>query len=100
MKYQEMLDFSRENNAYGSQFYIAEELECDLRDIQEIEYTPERFEELCSCVWDAYLKSENNNLFSICRAVAKLEAQHVNEGGKNPLEMSKWDILEEAAWCE
>ena len=71
MKYQEMLDFSRKNNAYGSQFYIAEELECDLRDIQEIEYTPERFEELCSCVWEAYLKSENNNLFSICRAVAK-----------------------------
>ena len=99
MKYQEMLDLCKQNNVYGSQFYIAEELECDLQDIQEIEYTPERFEQLCCCVWGAYLKSEDNNLFSICRAVAKLEARYVKEGAQDPCEMSRYDILYEAAFC-
>lgn len=99
MKYQDLLKVCKEKQAYGSQFYIAEEVQCQLQDVQEIEYTEERFEALCNCAWEAYLKSEDNNMFAICKAVTKLEAEHIKNNGKDPLEMSRYEILEEAAWC-
>lgn len=100
MKYQEMLDLCEQNKIYGSQVYIAEEMECQLHDCEEIEYTPERFEELCALAHNCYLKDDQVTILAICVAVAKLERRYLSGDGQNPIEMSKWDILNEAAFCQ
>lgn len=96
MKYQEMLDICKQNNAFGSQFYVAEELECQLIDVREIITTPERFEQLCELAHYCYLQSDNIPILQICEAVAALEEEYIKNNSGDPLEMKKWDILDKA----
>ena len=47
MKYSEMLEVIKKENAAGSQFYIAEEMDYQLKEIHKIEVDEKRFEGLC-----------------------------------------------------
>ena len=99
MKYSEMIDFCLTNNVCPTQFMCAEEIDFQLKCVNQIEVTPERFEILCEIARITYLKAEGISLTRICKAIARLEEQYMHENGKNPEKMSKWDILNEAA-CE
>jgi len=79
MTYNEMLKLMRENNVYGSQMYIAEELDFQLK-MDETEVSQERFEELCGAAYHAYIKSDSLDMFYICKAVAKLEQEYTAKG--------------------
>lgn len=100
MTYKEMLKMQDKIGISASQVYIAQEMDCQLHEIQQIKYTDERFEELCDCAYDAYLKTDYSNINAICSAVAALEKEYIEEDGKDPYEMTSWDILSEAVLYE
>lgn len=98
MTYREILNLCEEKRFFAAQALIAEEMECQLRDVFELQYTPERFEELCSLAWEIYLKAEDVTILQICRAIARLENAYVknDKQGNSPTELTKWDILNTA----
>ena len=100
MTYKEMNQICKDNNVYGTQFYIAEEMECQFYDSDQANPSAERFEHLCEYAYYLYLKSENLSIASICRAIGELEANFETRGAKDPLEMDKWTILDLAAMKE
>ena len=100
MTYKEMNQICKDNNVYGTQFYIAEEMECQFYDADQANPSDERFEQLCGRAYYLYLKSENLSITSICRAVGELEANFETFGIQDPLTMDKWAILDLAAMKE
>lgn len=100
MTYKEMNQICKDNNVYGTQFYIAEEMECQFYDADQANPSDERFEQLCGHAYYLYLKSENLSIASICRAIGELEANFETFGAQDPLEMDKWAILDLAAMKE
>ena len=101
MTYKEMNQICKDNNVYGTQFYIAEEMECQLYEEEQANPSNERFEHLCEYAYWLYLKSENLSIASICRALGELEVEFETvETAKDPLEMDKWAILDLAAMKE
>lgn len=100
MTYKEMNNFCNQNNVYGSQFYIAEEMTWQL-DSYELQVSEDRFEELCDLAHTLYLKADNVSVLAICRCVAKLENGFVNEPKEpNPVKMDKWDLINLASEYE
>ena len=100
MTYKEMNEFCKENNVYGTQVYVAEEMDYYLYGEGLINPTDERFEQLCGLAHYLYLKSEDISIISICRALCSLEEEFQANDGKDPLEMDKWAILDLAAMEE
>ena len=93
MKYSEMLEVIKKEDAAGSQFYIAEEMDYQLREIHEIEVDKNRFERLCEFAYYCYLKSEGLAMIQIVKCIADYQRGWLNEENKDPLEMEKWDII-------
>lgn len=93
MTYEEMIKTCEEKGFSPAQAMVAEEMKCQLEDYLEIEYTSERFEELCGLAWYIYLKSEDLSILQICRAIAKLEEKYKKTKKNNPIEMDKWEII-------
>lgn len=96
MTYQSMLNFCKNHEIGGDQIYIAYEMDYQLCDVFEIGYTEKRFEQLCDLAHYIYLKADDISMTRICIAIATLENDYRNEEGPNPIEMSKWDILDKA----
>lgn len=103
MKYSEMLEIIKEQNAGGSQFYIADEMEYQLFTIQEIEVDKigeDRFNELCDFAHYCYLKSEGLAMVQIVKCIADYQRGWLTGENEDPLEMGKWDILNVAGRYE
>ena len=93
MKYSEMLDVILGSGATGSQFYIAEEMDYQLKEIHGIEVDRDRFEKLCEFAYYCYLKAEGLAMIQIVKCIADYQRGWLNEENKDPLEMEKWDII-------
>lgn len=100
MKYSEMLDVITKENTTGSQFYIAYEMDYQLRDIHEIKIDGERFEKLCEFAYYCYLKSEGLAMVQIVKCIAYYQEEFIKGKEKDPLTMSKWDIINVAGCYE
>lgn len=100
MRYNEMLKEIMDENVSGADFYIAEEMNCQLVDVQEVEVTQDRYESLCGLAHELWLKAEGISLLQICRAVAELQKGFIEGDNGDPLKISKWDLLDVAANCE
>lgn len=100
MKYSEMLDVITKRNVAGSQFYIAYEMDYQLKEIHEIEVDEKRFEELCGFAHYCYLKAEGLAMVQIVKCIADYQRGWLNEENKDPLEMEKWDIINVAGCYE
>ena len=100
MKYSEMLDVITKGNVAGSQFYIAYEMDYQLKEIHEIEVDEKRFENLCEFAYYCYLKSEGLAMVQIVKCIADYQRGWLNEENKDPLEMEKWDIINVAGCYE
>ena len=71
MRYSEMLSVIKKENVAGSQFYIAYEMDYQLREIHEIEVDTRRFEDLCEFAYYCYLKSEGLAMVQIVKCIAE-----------------------------
>lgn len=100
MKYSEMLKVITKESTTGSQFYIAYEMDYQLRDIHEIEVDEKRFEKLCEFAYYCYLKSEGLAMVQIVKCIADYQRGWLNGENKDPLEMEKWDIINVAGCYE
>lgn len=100
MTYKEMIKTCEEKGIFPAQAMVAEEMACQLTDCFEIEYTDERFEELCEFAWYIYIKSEGLRILQICRAIARLEKKYKKTKKNNPVEMDKWEVMDLACWEE
>ena len=100
MKYSEMLDVITKGNAAGSQFYIAYEMDYQLKEIHEIEVDEKRFENLCEFAYYCYLKSEGLAMVQIVKCIAEYQRGWLKGENKDPLEMEKWDIINVAGCYE
>ena len=100
MKYSEMLEVIKKENAAGSQFYIAEEMDYQLKEIHEIEVDEKRFEGLCEFAYYCYSKSEGLAMVQIVKCIADYQRGWLNGENKDPLEMSKWDVINVAGRYE
>ena len=98
MKYSEMLEVVRKENVGGSQFYIAEEMEYQLSNEYNIEVCDRVFEGLCA--YTCWMKSEGLAMVQICKCIAYYQKEFVKGKGKDPLTMSKWDIINVAGCYE
>lgn len=100
MKYSEMLEVITKEGAAGSQFYIAYEMDYQLRDIHGVEVDEKRFEKLCEFAYYCYLKSEGLAMVQIVKCIANYQRGWLNEENKDPLEMEKWDVINVAGCYE
>ena len=86
MTYKEMNEFCKNNNVYGSQFYIAEELR-DAIEGKGITIEDNRFEELCSFILATYQHTASASIYQLCWYAAKLE-----EEGEDALSYTRSDF--------
>lgn len=100
MKYSEMLEVIKKENAAGSQFYIAYEMDYQLKEIHEIKVDEKRFERLCEFAYYCYLKSEGLAMVQIVKCIADYQRGWLNGENKDPLEMEKWDVINVAGRYE
>lgn len=100
MKYSEMLEIIKKENAAGSQFYIAEEMKYQLVDEHNIKVCNRIFEGLCEFAHTCWMKSEGLAMVQICKCIAYYQKEFVEGKGKDPLTMSKWDVINVAGCYE
>lgn len=100
MKYSEMLEVIKKEDVAGSQFYIAEEMDYQLKGIHEIEVDENRFERLCEFAYYCYLKSEGLAMIQIVKCIADYQRGWLRKENKDPLDMEKWDIINVAGCYE
>lgn len=100
MKYSEMLEVIKKENTAGSQFYIAEEMEYQLTNEQNIKVCDKVFEGLCNFAYTCWTKSEGLAMVQICKCIAYYQKEFIKGKGKDPLEMEKWDIINVAGCYE
>lgn len=100
MKYSEMLEVIKKENVAGSQFYIAEEMEYQLANEYNVEVCDMAFERLCDFAYTCWIKSEGLAMVQICKCIAYYQNEFVKGKGKDPLTMSKWDVINVAGCYE
>lgn len=100
MKYSEMLDVIKRENAAGSQFYIAEEMEHQLTNEYNVDVCDSVFEGLCNFAYTCWIKSEGLAIVQICKCIAYYQNEFAKGKGKDPLTMSKWDVINVAGCYE
>jgi hypothetical protein len=100
MKYSEMLEVVKKENVGGSQFYIAEEMEHQLANEYNVEVCDRVFEGLCDFAHTCWMKSEGLAMIQICKCIAYYQKEFVKGKGKDPLTMSKWDVINVAGCYE
>ena len=100
MKYSEMLEVIEKENAAGSQFYIAEEMKHQLINEYKVDVCDSVFDELCSLAYTCWIKSEGLAMVQICKCIAHYQKEFVKGKGKDPLTMSKWDVINVAGCYE
>lgn len=92
MTFREKLNKVKEMNISVCDLTIANECDC----VFDFEYTEQQFEDLCELAKICYLKSE---FIDIC-AIANVINDMIKDGSTidDVLDMSKWDILNKAAY--
>ena len=100
MKYSEMLKVIEKEDVEGSQFYIAEEMKCELVNEYKIKVCDRVFEGLCNFAYTCWIKSAGLAIVQICKCIAYYQKEFIEGKGKDPLTMSKWDVINVAGRYE
>ena len=93
MTYRETLKKAEEHKIEVIPLSVATELD-NLAEVEEIEFTAEKFEKACSIIERAYMKTCETSIFAITQALLEMikEEKQVLE------EIDVWDLLGKASY--